>query len=824
VNIVTERPVSMLRRPGSRMLIIDDEEHITAAVTEYFMTLGYQVDCAQDAAAAHALLDRFDYAVIITDLRLSRSDRFEGFEILERIRSRCPQTASIVLTAHGYSENEKRARQRGASAFLQKPQPLEELAAVVAALVKQRTEPTDPIEQARPRQIESSPVAEGSRDHLSFGDYSAIPLRDDWTFACRHGQDIGRAVSEALILNAFREGEIVDRQQVEELMRWRLLDFINEPDSSERSDRPFVTVCGCGRSGTTLARVILDSHPKLYAGPESLLLLPVSIDTAGLARKFDLPRASLDAELAAAGGRVPFVERFQELVLRHGGKRVWVDKTARNVHRLGYIRRHFPQAKVIHVVRDPRDVVASLKTHRKHKVVGGRIVPTGYCMPISLCIDRLEHAIADALAHEPDPLMLTVRYEDLVLDTERTVRRLCDFIGVDFAPAMLEFHKIDSPTRDPRHFPQNIEATRPISPSSIGRHRMALTADEIAQTETRLGETMRRFGYEPGPVAPRGAQDLPTAAPTEPPRLVLEAEVRDFLARDPLQVKRWTGEALQVHHARRCIQPPKTYLRTSANPYDRIIALPAAVLGEEPALGIKWIGSHSRNVEHGRARAQALIVLNDPVTHAARVVMDGTLVSSMRTFAVTLLALDQFAPRPWRVAVLGMGRLGRMHATQLGELYPSIEKIACFSRRAVFDDLLGNRRIQRCTSADEALAEAEVIVTSSAAIEPYIFERSLSPDCRLIVNLSLMDCAAEVIAQSDHIVVDDLEQNLKADRVFKQGFDAGLYGRDRVRELGEVLFGPRRAYPGRVFVNPLGMGLEDVYVAGRIARGLGYYP
>ena len=113
---------------------------------------------------------------------------------------------------------------------------------------------------------------------------------------------------------------------------------------------------------------------------------------------------------------------------------------------------------------------------------------------------------------------------------------------------------------------------------------------------------------------------------------------------------------------------------------------------------MKWIGSHSRNVERGRERAHAVIVLNDPQTHAAKVVMDGTLISAMRTLAVSLIAMDQFAPRPASVGLLGMGRLGRMHASLLGELYPSIEEIACFSRRAPFDDLLADPRVRRCRS------------------------------------------------------------------------------------------------------------------------------
>ena len=139
----------------------------------------------------------------------------------------------------------------------------------------------------------------------------------------------------------------------------------------------------------------------------------------------------------------------------------------------------------------------------------------------------------------------------------------------------------------------------------------------------------------------------------------------------------------------------------------------------------------------------------------------------------------------------------------------------------MFDDLLSHPRIKKSASVGELLAESEVVVTASAATTPYIRDQDLTESCRLIVNLSLMDCHAEVIGNSDHIVVDDWDQNMKAKRVFRTGFDQGLYDRDRVNELSSVLFGPRRNYLGRVFVNPLGMGLEDVYVAGRIARRLG---
>lgn len=627
----------------------------------------------------------------------------------------------------------------------------------------------------------------------------------------------------ATVHDGVDSGDPIIDDQAGELARWQLLDFESDEEDDYVSDVRLAVVCGCGRSGTTLARVILDSHPALFAGPESLLFLPTRIDFADLAWKFDLDEASLRELFALSRSRTEFIDRFQELLRAEARKQIWVDKTARNIHRLDYIWRHFPNAKVIHVVRDPRDVVASLKTHRKHKVEQGKIVPTGFCMPVEQCIARWKLAMDHALPHRGAPNYLELKYEALVLDTEDTVRRLCDFIGVDFDRRMLDFHLFKTPTRDYLRFPQNVEATQPISTSPIGRHRMVLTADEIEQVEEETRSYMERLGY----TLPQRL-NTPVRVPFDPrageaPRIVTSHEVYEAIGGDPLLIKDWTREALRIHYEGKYIQPQKTYIVTTENPYDRIIALSAAALGDNPVLGIKWIGSHSANCQRGLERANAIIVLNDPVTHAARVVMDGTLISSVRTLAISLIAMDQFAPRPRSVGILGMGKLGRMHATLLGDLYPSIEQISCFSRRAVFDDLLSDPRIKKSASVGELLAQSEVVVTASAATTPYIRDQDLTESCRLIVNLSLMDCHAEVIGNSDHIVVDDWGQNMKAERVFRTGFDRGLYDRDRVDELSSVLFGPRRNYLGRVFVNPLGMGLEDVYVAGRIARRLGAY-
>jgi len=117
-----------------RILVVDDEEAIRFAVGEYFTTAGYLVDVASELADARALLDRTMYAVVIADLRLSEPAGTEGLEVVSYARERCPATRIIVFTAYGSPAMEREARRRGVDAFLQKPQPLPEIARIVSDL------------------------------------------------------------------------------------------------------------------------------------------------------------------------------------------------------------------------------------------------------------------------------------------------------------------------------------------------------------------------------------------------------------------------------------------------------------------------------------------------------------------------------------------------------------------------------------------------------------------------------------------------------------------------------------------------------------------
>jgi DNA-binding response OmpR family regulator len=120
-----------------RLLVVDDEEAILSAIREYFQPRGYEVDCARELEEAEALLAHIRYALVIADVRLTGVHGNEGLELIRFIRERSPWTRIIVLTGYGSTEIEMEAIGRGVDAFLQKPQPLSELAAIAANLTRQ---------------------------------------------------------------------------------------------------------------------------------------------------------------------------------------------------------------------------------------------------------------------------------------------------------------------------------------------------------------------------------------------------------------------------------------------------------------------------------------------------------------------------------------------------------------------------------------------------------------------------------------------------------------------------------------------------------------
>lgn len=272
-----------------------------------------------------------------------------------------------------------------------------------------------------------------------------------------------------------------------DLRRWRNHPYI--------SDAAPVIVGGCGRSGTTIFRVILDTHPNMCCGPESVLFAPrwPRLDT--LTGRFMTDEGTVREMLDRSRSQASFIDEFFQRYAAARGKPRWAEKTPANVRHLGFTFEHFPKARFVHVIRDGRDVVCSLRTHPRYAVVDGEMVELHTSNPIEQCIDRWVRDVRAGLRFRKDPRYTEVKYEDLVSRPRETVQRICGFIGEEFHEGMLRFYEVREQSRNYVHFAQTPEATMPIYTHSVSRWRTELGPDDIALFKKQAGGLLNHLGY-----------------------------------------------------------------------------------------------------------------------------------------------------------------------------------------------------------------------------------------------------------------------------------------------------------------------------------------
>jgi protein-tyrosine sulfotransferase len=266
-------------------------------------------------------------------------------------------------------------------------------------------------------------------------------------------------------------------------------------DAAYVSHQSYIVVGGCGRSGTTLARVILDSHPDICCGPESSVFLSDVVDLEKLQDKFKLDGDALLTAYQESHSRAEFIDQFAKICCRMTGKSRWAEKTPRNVLHLEYLFARFPEARFVHMLRDGRDVACSLRTHPRHRVVNGKLVPVKTWKPMEECATRWRDSLLAAKPFWNDSRLLTVRYEELVAEPRATISRLLEFVSEPWDDAVLAHHEAESEFRDATKFPQNPEALRPIGATAIGRWERDMTARDREAFKRLAGDLLVECGY-----------------------------------------------------------------------------------------------------------------------------------------------------------------------------------------------------------------------------------------------------------------------------------------------------------------------------------------
>jgi hypothetical protein len=261
------------------------------------------------------------------------------------------------------------------------------------------------------------------------------------------------------------------------------------------ADRDHILIGGCSRSGTTLVRVMMDSHRAICCGPESEVFLDAPLDLGKLEHRFKLdPRLLRDA-YRRSRSRAEFIDAFADACCAATGKRRWAEKTPSNILSLDYVFANFPNAKFLHVLRDGRDVACSLRTHPRHRVEDGKLVPIDTWKPMDACAERWRDSLLATRRYWSDPRFYTVRYEELVSSPRPVMEDLLRFLGEEWDEAVLSHHTVASDFRDVAAFPQNPEAVEPIGNLAVGRWKRDMSEDDKQTFKAIAGDLLVDCGY-----------------------------------------------------------------------------------------------------------------------------------------------------------------------------------------------------------------------------------------------------------------------------------------------------------------------------------------
>lgn len=297
------------------------------------------------------------------------------------------------------------------------------------------------------------------------------------------------------------------------------------PDLAEVRAHP-IFICGHPKSGTSLMRSILDAHPELVVYPEESIFfrrfLPQAQQLA-LREQLELAKQNLIHFFTWNAQNPPpsqegYADRdythlsFEEIahhmeslatekadhpgdvlsaaVLAYGivsqclseTTRYWVEKSPYNEYYASQIYSWWPEARCIHVIRDPRDNFVSYR--QKHPTWNPEFFAKNWLRSTQAGFSNQERFGAQRY--------YILRYEDLVLAPMETLRELVDFLGITWQPSLT------SPTRAGEIWRGNsmfMQEFNQISAAPIGRWKHRLSRQDAAVIEWLTRTWMKKLDY-----------------------------------------------------------------------------------------------------------------------------------------------------------------------------------------------------------------------------------------------------------------------------------------------------------------------------------------
>ena len=274
------------------------------------------------------------------------------------------------------------------------------------------------------------------------------------------------------------------------------------------SERP-IFIVGVHRSGTTLLRYMLCSHPRIYIPPESdfiprffrrpqaplerqqaMRVLETIFSSCRFVQEWQGERPDPTAFVASLPDLLPatFLDTLYRRYVSQFGAQRWGDKTPIYTSYMDLLAQLFPSAQFIHLIRDGRDVALSMieKWGKSERHIDLYFAARSWKR-------RLRQAFASATRLGRDRYY-ELRYEQLAADPEPWLREICSFLGEEYVPAMVEPHILGRERIRPDGFHAAVR-----QPPSTGR--VARWRGEMSPADQRLflavaGDMLRQLGYE----------------------------------------------------------------------------------------------------------------------------------------------------------------------------------------------------------------------------------------------------------------------------------------------------------------------------------------
>ena len=276
---------------------------------------------------------------------------------------------------------------------------------------------------------------------------------------------------------------------------------IHEPtERLQQIEKSLFFIVGCGRSGTTMLRTMLNSHNEICLPRETFFFSGIanrfknvgmsdSQRLSSVAAKWWIRQMGVTEESLAEnleGREATWKNIFLSLLATTAAEETAIcfgEKTVGHIRCVDQLMSEFPSCRIVQIIRDPRASFASFAL----AAVGSN--------QVSALIRDWKFAASVDKKLSGNPRYLSIKFENLIQKTDGELRRICDHLEVEFDPAMLEFHqRTDKGYSEEQAHHQN--TSKPIFTAGLEKWKKQLSSVQIGMGEHFLGEEMQRLGYE----------------------------------------------------------------------------------------------------------------------------------------------------------------------------------------------------------------------------------------------------------------------------------------------------------------------------------------